>query len=382
MNRLRAPRLIVSCFLATGCSEYELKNQETIVPDEPKDTGTIVESEVLDCNVALPTPREVAIDETCTTPEYDIEDPWNVEIEWQWTGLSGEPTLDQVMVTPIVGNLTDDDGDGHVTEQDVPDIVVVVFDSLDGPSGDLGDWVDGRLIAIDGKTGAVHWQRPGFYWKGGPVIADVDSDGVVEVVAVNDQKRVEAVNGATGATEWVSLHILENNYPHLTVADLMADGQPEVIADNAILDGRTGDLQHHFQLSGSIIGRMPAVGDIDLDGRQEVIIANECRNADGSLQWDSSIIGTYGHWSAILNYDSDPQGEVVMIGSGQFAIYDPDGTLLVQSAAGSGQPGPPCVADFDGDGDAEMAWADSNQFHVLNWMVLFGGHKSLMMPRV
>ena len=105
------------------------QNQEEKIEVEPEDTGTIVETEVLDCSVTLPTPQAIPIDESCTTPEYNIEDPWNVEIEWQWTGLSGEPYMDQVMVAPIVGNLTDDDGDGIITEQDIPDIVVVVFDT-------------------------------------------------------------------------------------------------------------------------------------------------------------------------------------------------------------------------------------------------------------
>ena len=70
-----------------------------------------------------------------------------------------------------------------------------------------------------------------------------------------------------------------------------------------------------------------------------------------------------------------------MIGAGQFAIYDPDGTLLVQSAAGSGQPGPPCVADFDGDGDAEMAGLTAINFMFLNWMEQFdGANSSMMLP--
>ena len=70
------------------------------------------------------------------------------------------------MVAPIVGNLTDDDGDGRVSESDTPDIVVVIFDSMDGPDGDFGSWVDGRLIAMDGASGQIHWMRSGFYWEG------------------------------------------------------------------------------------------------------------------------------------------------------------------------------------------------------------------------
>ena len=136
--------------------------------------------------------------------------------------------------------------------------------------------------------------------------------------------------------------------------DLDGNGFPEVIADNAILNGRTGDVLHQFGISNIFIGRMPAIGDLDLDGRQEVIIANQCRRSDGSLAWESSIIGDYGHWSAILDADGDPQGEVAMVGAGQLAIYNHDGSLILS------QPPAlvslvPLVADFDGDGQAEIA---------------------------
>ena len=38
--------------------------------------------------------------------------------------------------------------------------------------------------------------------------------------------------------------------------------------------------------------------------------------------------------------------------------------LISLTAAGTGQPGPPCVADFDGDGQAEIAWASSSLFNM------------------
>ena len=75
-------------------------------------------------------------------------------------------------------------------------------------------------------------------------------------------------------------------------------------------------------------------------------------------------MGDYGHWAAILNYDGDIQGEVAMVGAGYLGFYDPDGTELYKTNAGTGQPGPPCVADFDGDGDAEIAWASSSLFNM------------------
>ncbi len=351
-------------FGASKCVEYDIKN-DIDVPLTP-DTAEM-ESETFippDCIVELPGVGEVPIDEECVTPEYNIQNPWNVEIEWQWNGLAAEPTVDQIMVAPIVGNLTDDNGDGLISEADTPDIVVVIFDSMDGADGDMGSWVVARLVAMDGQSGRIHWMLDQIYWKGTPAIADVNGDGYAEIVAINDQKHPIAVRGSTGEVLWESSAYLDNTYPTVTVADLQADGTPEVIADNAVLNGRTGQLLHQFSIDPLFIGRMPAVGDLDQDGTQEIIIANKCYNSDFSLRWTSSIQGDYGHWAAILNADTDLDGEVAMVGAGWLGIYDPDGSELFRTNAGTGQPGPPCVADFDGDEVAEIAWASSSQFNM------------------
>ena len=91
---------------------------------------------------------------------------------------------------------------------------------------------------------------------------------MVDVVAINDQFRVEAVDGATGSTKWVSDAVLSNTYPHVVVADLQGDGTPEVIADNTVLNGRNGSTHFQIPISSVFIGRMPAVGDINQDGFQ------------------------------------------------------------------------------------------------------------------
>ena len=165
------------------------------IHQSPTDTAeTEIETFVApDCAVTIPAVGEVEIDEECLTPEYNIQNPWNVEVEWQWNGLGDEPNVDQIMVAPIVGNLTDDNGDGRIDESDTPDIVVVIFDSRDGTDGDMGAWVDARLVAMDGQTGRIHWMRDQMYWKGTPAIADVNGDGYAEIVAITEGKRPIAV---------------------------------------------------------------------------------------------------------------------------------------------------------------------------------------------
>ena len=107
-----------------------------------------------------------------------------------------------------------------------------------------------------------------------------------------------------------------------------------------VLDGLTGGLEQTFTVPDAMIARMPAAADLDLDGTQEVNIGSTCYDADGSALWSSDISGEYGHWVAILDADDDLFGEVAMIGGGELAIYDTDGTVLFRNPAGTSQPGP------------------------------------------
>ena len=93
--------------------------------------------------------------------------------------MENAPDVQQVMMLPAVGNLTDDDGDGTISEQDTPDIVAIAFNGDDGLSAEtFGGVPDASLVLLSG-TGEEHWSLNGFYWKGGPAIADINQDGHV-----------------------------------------------------------------------------------------------------------------------------------------------------------------------------------------------------------
>src|SRR5690606_2740540 len=51
------------------------------------------------------------------------------EVAWQWPASAGAsleaPTSDQVMMTPMVANITDDNMDGTIDERDDPDVVFI-----------------------------------------------------------------------------------------------------------------------------------------------------------------------------------------------------------------------------------------------------------------
>jgi hypothetical protein len=145
----------------------------------------------------------------------------------------------------------------------------------------------------------------------------------------------------------------------LITADLDGDGFPEVLLDDIILDGSTGDML--FQLGASLSARyrMAAVADVDMDGDQEIFMAGVAYDSDGSVLWRTGERGTYGFWPIIVQADSDPEAEIGFVGE-SWTLWDHDGTLIYERDYagywGRSQPGPPSVGDFDGDGEAEVAW--------------------------
>jgi outer membrane protein assembly factor BamB len=336
-----------------------------------------------DCEVRIPAGGTVPIDERCDaiTSDHDA-DIWDATVEWRWEGLEVverrvgdlEPqtyAYDNILMAPIVGNLTDDDGNDFIDRNDMPDIVTVAFVEPEDTSG--------YLVVLDGETGVEILRQPGWLPFGGIVVADVDQDGLTEIVGFDSEGHPKAIRG-DGTPVWNPGDTerpgsadarVTSTYPQATVADLDGDGQVEVLADNLILDGTTGRVLFEADIDGDIIGRMPATGDIDLDGLQEFAMGQAVyefeRQGDQAVvrqEWRTPVKGTYGHWTAFIDANGDLYGEVAMIGDGRLVIHRHDGPILVDVAAGTDQPGPPCAADFDGDGITELAWGSSESFNV------------------
>ncbi len=307
-------------------------------PDsEPPETG------LNDCTVDVGLAEAIEVNEECTGTETDpVTDPWDVGVEWQWTN---QP----VYHMPLIANLTDDDGDGDVDENDVPDVVFVTQNNM--------------LVVLDGATGTEHWTKSGYKGYAVGTLADVDSDGVTDIVTFDTGGRVVALDGS-GTVLWTSTTTSSTTHPLMTVSDLDEDGKPEILTDSFVLNGEDGSLEW----SANIVGGIPYYGaiaaDLDQDGYKEVIFQNKVYDHNGNALWSASIQGSYGHWPVILQADSDNEAEVGMVGGGTLGIYDHDGTVIRQVSAGTNQPGPPCVADLDGDGEAEIAWPSSNTFNA------------------
>ncbi len=289
----------------------------------------------------------IAIDPECEGTEVEeVVDPWNFSVEWQYKSVGNG-----VIVMPAVGNLTDDNNDGVIDVDDIPDIAV-------------NTWTEGALVALHGDGSGEIFKLMGINGGTGPAIADVDSDGIPEIVTLNAQSKAIAVDG-TGTIEWTSPVLSGlSYYPQITVADLDEDGDVEVIVDVHILDGSTGAMVAQMNATGPY--RTPIVADLDLDGSKEIILHSGVFSSSGTNLWTIPGSGDAA-FAAVANIDDDPEAEVFVNYGSKLYVHEHDGTLIGSYPIpnNSNLSGPPCMADFDGDGEVEIGVPAGAKFNMM-----------------
>ncbi|MEM6290893.1 MAG: VCBS repeat-containing protein [Myxococcota bacterium] len=353
-------------------------------------------------------------------PECEFIPPvgeFEPEIGGQWTDADTtvDTNRDDVVATPVVLNLTDDNDDGFTDNDDIPDIAFLTYDrQADGccnrratlrivsgqPEAD-GSMLELGTINEDLLTDGYRLTN-----DAGIVAADLDGDGVPELVAntLNSSNqpqgtaafRREADDGSEWSLLWFNQtyptwNVHTRGGPVASVADLDADGSPEVIVGNVAINGQTGDLLWDGNDSelpmgagprgignNGFLGPTSAVADVDLDGDLEVAAGNTLYDADGTILWSfdyTTSNSTCGGsipcdgFNAIANFDDDDEGEIVIVRLGEVFVLDTDGTelhrvVLPIDNCSFNESGPPTVADFDGDGQPEIGTASAD-FYVV-----------------
>ena len=340
------------------------------------------------------------------------------EIGGHWTDADTvvDPLRNDVVATPIVLNLTDDNADGLTNNDDIPDIAFLTYDRQ-------GDGCCNRratLRIVSGQPeadGSMHelgtineaLLEGGYRLTNdaGIAAADLDGAGVPELVALTltSTNQVQGTAAfrrtADDGSAWELLwhnptyptwNVHTRGGPVASIADLDADGNPEVIVGNVALngqdgtllwDGLTSDLPPGAAPAGvgnnGFLGPTSAVADVDLDGNLEVAAGNTLYDYDGTVLWSFDYGGTSNSacggnipcdgFNAIANFDDDDEGEIVIIRRGEVFILDTDGTQLHRIAlpvdnCAFNESGPPTVADFDGDGVPEIGTASAD-FYVV-----------------
>lgn len=255
------------------------------------------------------------------------------------------------LTLPLVVNLTDDNTDGAIDENDVPDVLV-------------------SMCAYSGDTGALHFCAPvaAIEPASHAAVGDINGDGRPEIIHVTDGVYDPVPNlmafSDDGTLLWESDPVAVApgfRGGGSAIADLDGDGTPEIVFGSDVFraDGRLwwSGTAGHGKLQGW--GPLAVVADLDLDGNPEVVTGNSAYRCDGSVYWHRRDLGD--GWTAIGNFDADPNPEVVLATTGDMFmiptihLLDHDGSSRWQTAlASTGVVGPPAVDDYDGDGAPEI----------------------------
>lgn len=298
-------------------------------------------------------------------------------LKWEWNGGGILPNSRQVMMAPIAIPTRDTNGDGKVNSDDVSNIV---FTSYSGWYSFAGS---GVIRILDGRTGAEinTLQSTPVAVVGGIAAADLDGDGVPEIVATSHPSGLPIALKPNGQVLWQategSIFYWPSNggtWSAPFIADLDGDGRPEVIAANHVYDGLTGKLK--WVANAGYFGQseqgykgstsIPVVADLFDSGKQNLILGPSVFDSDGTLLWVNREIGD-GH-IGVADLDGDGHPELVLVSAGKVAVFDRFGKKLwgpVSIAGTNGLwGGPPTIADFDGDGVPDIGVADTNNYSV------------------
>lgn len=309
-------------------------------------------------------------------------------LRWEWAGSTVEPTMNNVWMTPLVANLTDDNGDGRIDENDVPEVVFVSYDhnSLLDPNAAR----PGVLRVVSGDTGAERFSvtSPRFPDSGQLAIGDLDGDGSPEIVGMKYVMTPQGsgANGFFGRYTTGTLVALDRTGQLLwesdpfswpsevtwsaagpAIADLDGDGTAEIILGREVFDHLGRRLWTGAGDAGIVPGGPQSIAaDIDGDGHPEVIAGGTVYNRDGTIRWSLSDALEGG--TAVGRLDpADPFPEIALF-TDQLRVLDHLGMERWHAPIPTSGPRTqlPTLADFDGDGDLDIAVADGVGVHVFH----------------
>jgi hypothetical protein len=299
------------------------------------------------------------------------------------TPPAGDPFPDHrdVQATPMVVNFNAKSGG-------VPSIVAPFTATVVGSyTEQLGviRILRGDDCTLEANLGGGQAGYSGYLVSSSPVaVADLDGDGVAEVVAYAADGRVVAFTRKAGnwGLLWTSADVIGTpcasdrcplGWAGPSIHDLDDDGVPEVIREGSVIDGS----------SGATKGGLPA-GYASYSGGLNPVLANldqdpaiELTNGQYIWEWTAAgwvqdpgfpgatqsapgfaAVADFGAYGAGVPADNP---EIVVVRDGSVMIYAIDGSFAlaptaipVLTSGGAAGGGAPTVADYDGDGLPEV----------------------------
>ncbi len=284
---------------------------------------------------------------------------------------------------------------------------------------------DNRAMRCMSAEGEEIWTyQTGGAIHNSPTIADLDNDGTLEVSVVSESDNGLWVIDSEGEEKWFysygtswgdahhsaahgdldqdgyveSLVIPQGNNVHVIGYDGEAWGSGDILSTSlgwhsspavGNLDDNPNDLEYivltndgrvcalnrfggrlqsfgtdgFAQVADGFETTSPALGDIDGDGDNEIVVCGDlhndksvyCLDHHGNVLWQYETNGRIESSPALADLDGDNDWEIV-VGSYDGNVYclDHEGQLLWKVPFGESVKASPAVGDIDGDGELEV----------------------------
>jgi len=301
----------------------------------------------------MQTPADIDPDSVVPCNASAPPDSFDAEVQWSWEGLESYHT-------PLVINLTDDNGNGEIDVCDTPDVVLHSGSAF------------GTLYILDGATGSEHFHLDTMLHPNvTPAVGDIDDDGLPEIVAA-----VGVFGGSLvafehdGTPKWTSTQLFgAPTGSAIGIANLDNEGPAEVYVANVVVRGDTGEGVFAAPAQAGFPGdsiTAPVAADLDDDGDLEFIRGQDAYHHDGTAYYADATIAA--GFPQIANLDEDDAPEILIISPQGITVLEHDGVPKYSNVRPSGDPAgfawyrPATVHDFDGDGDAEYAVSSASHY--------------------
>ncbi len=365
----------IRCFEKITCGDNCCENNQVCINDSCQDIADTDCNEDTDCaenQFCDSITNKCMIMDTENSCIYHPEIPNEMTplIKWEWPNEdTPHHNSKHIMMAPVVANMTDDNGDGVIDLKDIPD---VIFSSAPAVNG-----ANAHLRIVDGKTGldiAEETAHP-VHFGSSMAVGDIDNDGKNEILAISDANKkkmfaFEYDDENNLVLKWSAKFGVGGSDAGISIADVDHDGSPEIIVGNYIFNS-DGTERCHGADTGSYghssgTRHISIVEDISGDGIMDIITGNQFFSGVDCSSLVKRADRNDGY-VAIADLNNDGEPEVVVAAKGVLYIYDKMMNDLITPLTLNGNPGgPPTIANFDDDENLEIAISGSDKYSVID----------------